>query len=281
MTKPIIIGLGEIVWDCLPEGKKLGGAPVNFAFHAQQLGAESYPVSAVGDDELGRETLEACRSYGLCLDFMQKNSLPTSRVLVSLDADGVPQYEILQNVAWDAIQATPEVLALAARADAICWGSLAQRSAASREAILRILDAVPAGAMKVFDVNLRQHYYSPEVIAASLQRATVLKLNEDELPVLEGLTGLKGIPAIIENYNLDYLVYTCGAAFSEVYGPSGLLSHLDTPKVKVADTVGAGDSFTAAFTTSILKGESVAAAHAQAVRISALVCGAHGAIVKY
>lgn len=281
MSKPVIIGLGEIVWDCLPEGKKLGGAPVNFAFHAQQLGAESYPVSAVGDDALGEETLDACREYGLCLDYLQKNSLPTSRVLVSLDAKGSPQYEILQDVAWDAIQATPEVLALAARADAICWGSLAQRSETSRTAILRILDAVPAGAMKVFDVNLRQHYYCAEVINASLMRATVLKLNEDELPVLEGLTGLNGIPSIIESYGLDYLVYTCGAAFSEVYGPAGLLSHLDTPKVKVADTVGAGDSFTAAFTTSILKGETVADAHARAVQISALVCKSHGAIVKY
>lgn len=279
MSKPVIIGLGEIVWDCLPEGKKLGGAPVNFAFHAQQLGADSYPVSAIGNDDLGKETIETCLGYGLRLDYLQKNDLPTSRVLVSLDENGSPRYQILENVAWDDLKATPEVLALASRADAICWGSLAQRSEASREAILRILDAVPAGAMKVFDVNLRQHYYGKEVVTASLERATVLKLNEDELPEIEKLTGLDGIPAIIHKFSLDYLIYTCGAAFSEVYGPDGLLSHMETPKVKVADTVGAGDSFTAAFIASILKGESVADAHARAVKVSARVCENHGAMV--
>ena len=279
MSKPVIIGLGEIVWDCLPEGKKLGGAPVNFAFHAQQLGADSYPVSAIGNDDLGQETIETCLGYGLRLDYLQKNDLPTSRVLVSLDENGSPRYQILENVAWDDLKATPEVLALASQADAICWGSLAQRSEASRKAILKILDAVPDGAMKVFDINLRQHYYSKEVVTASLERATVLKLNEDELPELEKLTGLDGIPAIIHKFSLDYLIYTCGAAFSEVYGPDGLLSHMETPKVKVADTVGAGDSFTAAFIASILKGESVAEAHDRAVKVSARVCENHGAMV--
>lgn len=279
MEKPVIIGLGEIVWDCLPEGRKLGGAPVNFAFHAQQLGADSYPVSAVGNDALGQETLETCRAYGLWLDYVQRNDLPTSRVLVSLDAQGSPQYQILENVAWDHLRATPEVLSLSARADAICWGSLAQRSETSRASILRIVDAVPESALRVFDVNLRQHYYNAEVIAASLERADVLKLNEDELPELEKLTGLGGIQEIIARFSLDYLVYTCGAAYSEVYGPGGLLSHLDAPAVKVADTVGAGDSFTAAFITSILKGESVSEAHARAVKVSARVCEHHGAMV--
>ncbi len=279
MERPVILGIGEIVWDCLPEGKALGGAPVNFAYHAMKLGADSYPVSAVGDDELGAETLAACESYGLRTDYLQHPGLPTSRVLVSLDAHGVPKYEILENVAWDALDATPEVLALAAKADAVCWGSLAQRSPRSREAILRILDAVPSAAMRVFDINLRQHYFSKEVIEASLERANVLKLNEDELPVVMEITGLKGIPDIISRYSLDYLIYTCGAKDSEVHGPAGLLSHIDTPKVKVVDTVGAGDSFTAAFIASILQGESPAAAHRRAVELSALVCRSHGAIV--
>lgn len=279
MERPVILGIGEIVWDCLPEGKALGGAPVNFAYHAMKLGADSYPVSAVGDDELGAETLAACESYGLRTDYLQHPGLPTSRVLVSLDAQGVPKYEILENVAWDALDATPEVLMLAAKADAVCWGSLAQRSPRSREAILRILDAVPAGAMKVFDINLRQHYFSREVIESSLERASVLKLNEDELPVVMEITGLKGISDIISRYSLDYLIYTCGAKDSEVYGPDALLSHIDTPKVEVVDTVGAGDSFTAAFIASILQGESPAAAHRRAVELSALVCRSHGAIV--
>ena len=279
MDKPVVLGIGEIVWDCLPGKKALGGAPVNFAYHAQQLGADSYPVSAVGKDDLGAETLEACRSYGLRTTYLQQNDLPTSRVLVRLDAQGVPKYEILEDVAWDALQATPEVLSLASCADAVCWGSLAQRSEGSRAALLQILDAVPAGAMKVFDINLRQHYYSKEVIAASLERANVLKLNEDELPVVMDLLLLDGIPAIIQRYSLDFLIYTCGARDSEVYGPDGLLSHMDTPKVKVVDTVGAGDSFTAAFVASVLRGESPARAHAKAVEVSAYVCQSHGAIV--
>lgn len=281
MDKKRILGIGEIVWDCLPGKKALGGAPVNFAYHAQQLGADSYPVSAVGNDELGEETIEACRSFGLRTDYLQRNSLPTSRVLVELDDKGVPTYRILENVAWDALKATPDIIELAGGADAVCWGSLAQRSEGSRKAVLQILDAVPAGAMKVFDINLRQHYYSKEVIEASLERATVLKLNEEELPVVMALTSLGDIDAIVKHYSLDYLIYTCGAKDSEVYGRDGLLSHLDTPKVKVVDTVGAGDSFTAAFVSSILQGETPADAHAKAVEISAMVCESHGAIVPH
>ena len=279
MNKPFIIGLGEIVWDCLPDGKKLGGAPVNFAYHAGQLGADSFPVSAVGKDELGVETLAACKGFGLNTAFIQENSLPTSRVLVKLDSQGVPNYTILENVAWDALEATPLILDLASMADAICWGSLAQRSEISRKAVLEILDAVPYRSMKVFDINLRQHYYSREVIEASLERASVLKLNEDELPVVVQMLSLRGIDEIVARYSLQFLIYTCGAAYSEVYGPDGLLSHIETPKVEVADTVGAGDSFTAAFVTSILQGATPADAHAKAVDLSAYVCKCPGAIV--
>ena len=279
MKRPIILGIGEIVWDCLPGGRKLGGAPVNFAYHAQRLGADSYPVSAVGKDELGRETLEICGSYGLRTNYLQENDLPTSRVLVSLDAQGVPKFEILQNVAWDALKTSMALMDLASKADAVCWGSLAQRSEPSRAAILKILDAVPAKAMKVFDINLRQHYYSKEIIEESLKRASVLKLNEDELPVLLELLKMKDIPEVISRYSLDYLIHTKGANGSEVYTKRGLVSSLDTPKVEVVDTVGAGDSFTAAFVMSILKGESTAAAHAKAVEVSALVCQSAGAII--
>lgn len=278
MKKPVIIGVGEIVWDCLPEKRALGGAPVNFAYHAMRLGADSYPVSAVGRDELGEETLTECRSYGLRTDFLQQNNLPTSRVLVSLDDRGIPTYRILENVAWDDLRATPEVLGVAGRADAVCWGSLAQRSEGSRAAILRIVDAVPAGAWKVFDINLRQHYYDKAVIQASLERANILKLNEDELPIVLQMMSLDGIPAVVKQYGLDYLIYTCGAKDSEVYGPEGLISHIDTPRVDVVDTVGAGDSFTAAFVTAILHGETPASAHAKAVDLSARVCQARGAM---
>lgn len=279
MKRPIILGIGEIVWDCLPGGRKLGGAPVNFAYHAQRLGADSYPVSAVGNDDLGRETLEICDSYGLRTNYLQKNDLPTSRVLVSLDAQGVPKFEILENVAWDSLKTSMALQDLASKADAVCWGSLAQRSEPSRAAILKILDAVPEKAMKVFDINLRQHYYSKEIIEASLERANVLKLNEDELPVLLDLLDIKDIPEVISRYSLDYLIHTKGANGSEVYTKRGLVSSLDTPEVEVVDTVGAGDSFTAAFVMSILMGESTAKAHAKAVEVSALVCQVAGAIL--
>ena len=276
--KPLILGIGEIVWDCLPEGRKLGGAPVNFAYHSMQLGAESYPVSAVGSDELGEETLSACRSYGLDTRYIQVNSLPTSRVLVSLDDKGVPQYEIVENVAWDALVATPESLSLAARADAVCWGSLAQRSPASRDAVMKLLSAVPSGAMKVFDINIRQHFYSKPVVESSLKLATVLKLNEGELPLVLSLTGAKDIAELVERYSLKYLVLTCGDTFSAVYGPAGMLSRIETPQVEVADTVGAGDCFTAAFVTGILNGKTPAEAHREAVRLSAWLCTLPGAI---
>lgn len=274
----MILGVGEIVWDCLPSGCRLGGAPVNFAYHAMQLGAESYPVSAVGTDSLGKETLEECRSYGLPTDYIRINNLPTSRVLVSLDGNGVPSYEIVENVAWDALEATPEVLSLARRADAICWGSLSQRSGASRKTVCRILAAAPASALKVFDINLRQHYYCKEVVEASLRHADILKLNEDELPIVLSMTRTAGIGELISRYSLNYLVYTCGAAFSEVHGQQGLMSRIDTPKVTVADTVGAGDCFTAAFVTSLLRGASPQESHRAAVSLSARLCTLPGAI---
>ena len=268
----IVLGIGEIVWDCLPGGRKLGGAPVNFAYHCKELGAESYPVSAVGKDALGDETLSQCRSYGLCTDYIGRNSLPTSRVLVTLDAAGVPSYEIVRNVAWDALEANPKLLSLAAMAAAVCWGSLAQRNSGSRSAIMKILDAVPKDAIRVFDINIRQDYYSREVVEESLEKATILKLNEDEL------LGAKDIDAIIKRYSLDYLIYTSGASFSEIYSPEGMVSHIETPKVKVADTVGAGDCFTAAFVTSLLRGETPSEAHAKAVAMSAWLCTLPGAI---
>ncbi len=278
MNRPVIIGVGEIVWDCLPEKRTLGGAPVNFAYHAMRLGADSYPVSAVGKDNLGEETLDECRFHGLRTEYLQQNELPTSRVLVHLDAQGIPTYRILENVAWDALQATPEVLQLATRADTVCWGSLAQRSEPSRRSILQIVDAVPDCSLKVFDINLRQHYFDRTVIESSLLRANILKLNEDELPVVLQLMSLDGIPALVKQFSLRYLIYTRGASDSEVYGPEGLISHIDTPQVAVVDTVGAGDSFTAAFVTSILTRDRPQEAHASAVQLSARVCQAHGAM---
>ena len=278
-----ILGIGELVWDVFPEGKQLGGAPVNFAFFAKELGAEAYPVAALGTDELGDEAIQMLKPSGLSLDFIQRNSLDTSRVLVTTDENGVPQYEIVENVAWDAMECNTEVLALASEADVICWGSLAQRSEKSRESILAILDAAPETCLMVFDINIRQKFYTAEVIEESLKRADILKLNEDELPIVCELFGIEGTQAeqisqIIERYDLKNVIFTQGAVCSEVYDVAGLVSRMDTPKVEVADTVGAGDSFTATYVTSILLGKTPLQAHEMAVKVAAFVCTQNGAI---
>lgn len=278
-----VIAIGEIVWDCLPSGKQLGGAPLNFAFFAKELGADAYAVSAVGSDELGDETLAVAATTGVCLDYVQRNSLPTSRVLVTLNEVGIPQYEIVEGVAWDAIEGSDAALKLVEDADVICWGSLAQRSEKSRNSILSLLDAAPDTCVKVFDINIRQHYYTREVVEASLERANILKLNEDELPLVARMLGVEGsdkeiVSILIDMYSLKYLIYTHGADFSEVYSADGEYSHVPTPKVSVADTVGAGDSFTAVFVTSLLKGDSLKDSHEKAVKVSAYVCTKNGAI---
>lgn len=278
-----VIAIGEIVWDCLPSGRQLGGAPLNFAFFAKELGAEAYAISAVGMDSLGDETLEVAGKTCVDLSYVQRNDLPTSRVLVTLDENGIPAYEIVEGVAWDSIECTGEALELVKDASVICWGSLAQRSKKSRESVLAMLAAAPESCLKVFDINIRQHYYSREVIEASLEYADILKLNEDELPLVADMLGLTGpekeiVSALIQKYALTHLIYTHGADFSEVYAADGAYSHIPTPKVKVADTVGAGDSFTAVFVTSLLNGRTLDEAHARAVEVSAYVCTQNGAI---
>lgn len=278
-----VLAVGEVVWDVFPTGKRLGGAPVNFAYFAQALGAYGLPVTAIGTDALGDETLEALKLTGLDLSLLQRNGLPTSRVLVTTDAAGVPQYEIVEGVAWDGIACDERTLAEFRDADVVCWGSLAQRSATSRESILRLLDAAPAGCLKVFDINLRQSFYSREIVEASLLRADILKLNEDELPVVASLFGICGsvsevISSLLERFALREIIFTEGAVQSSVYDASGLVSLIPTPKVEVIDTVGAGDSFTAAYIMGRLHGLSVAEAHSKAVAVSAWTCTQSGAI---
>lgn len=281
MKKKKIIGIGEIVWDMLPSGKQLGGAPVNFCYFAHALGAKACPVSAVGKDALGDEALKILMDEGIDISFIQRNNLPTSRVLVSTDSEGIPQYEIMENVAWDCIECSPEVLELIKDADVVCWGSLAQRSGKSGESILRMIDAAPESCLKVFDINLRQNFYSREIIEESLLRADILKLNEDELPVVAGLFDIEGgEPAtkLIKKFGLKYIIYTQGSVCSIVYDACGVVSSMATPAVTVADTVGAGDSFTATYLTAALNGKTAEEAHRLAVKVAAFVCTVHGAI---
>lgn len=278
-----VVGIGEIVWDTFSDGAVLGGAPLNFAFVASELGCSPVIISAVGNDDLASVTLDRIVEIGLDTSTVQRNELPTGRVLIELDEKGIPQYEIVENVSWDAIRCPEEDKALVADAAAVCWGSLAQRSQTSSEAVLTLLDSVREDCLKVFDINIRQHYYSREVIENSLGKADVLKLNDDELPLVAEMFGLDGEPAeqmagLIRMFDLSMIIYTAGAAFSEIHGKDGCLSHIDTPEVQVVDTVGAGDSFTAGFIASRLNGASVREAHERAVRVSAYMCTQKGAI---
>ena len=280
----LIVGLGEVLWDVLPEGRKLGGAPANFAYNVRQFGFDSLAISAVGNDKLGDETLVALKNKGL--DFiMPQVPYPTGTVLVSLDDEGIPAYDIRENVAWDNIPFTPEMKAAAQNCRAVCWGSLAQRNVVSRTTINSFLDAMPdgGGRLKVFDINLRQKFYTKEVIMESLRRCNVLKINDEELVVIGRLFDYPGLDMrnkcwlILGKYNLDMLVLTCGVNGSYVFTP-GCVSFQETPRVDVVDTVGAGDSFTGAFCAAILKGMPVPEAHKLAVEISAYVCTQSGAM---
>lgn len=280
-----IVGIGEALWDVLPEGRKIGGAPANFAYHISQFGYNSKVVSAVGNDKFGGELLDKFNENGLKYEI---ESLPyaTGTVQVELDPNGVPMYDIKEGVAWDNIPFSPALEKLAKETNVVCFGSLAQRSIVSRETIYKFLNAMGQsgeGCYKVFDINLRQGFYTRETITDSMEQCNVLKINDEELVIISRMFGYPGIDLqdkcwiLLAKYKLEMLILTCGVNGSYVFTP-GNVSFVATPKVEVADTVGAGDSFTAAFMASILEGESVKEAHMRAVRVSAYVCTQHGAM---
>jgi fructokinase len=210
-----IVGLGEALWDCLPEGKKLGGAPANFAYHAGQFGFDTLAVSALGEDALGEETIAALEEHKLNY-LMPRIPYPTGTVQVTLDSQGIPTYNIREGVAWDNIPFTAEIEDVAKNCRAVCFGSLAQRSVVSRETIGRFLDATPSDCVKIFDINLRQSFFTKEIIEASMRRCNILKINDEELVVVSRMFGLpdldeeKRCKQLIKDYDLDILVLTCG-----------------------------------------------------------------------
>lgn len=279
-----IVGIGEALWDCLPEGRKIGGAPANFAFHAGQFGFQSLAVSAIGNDELGDEILEELNQRNLC-HLLERVDFPTGTVQVSLDEKGIPCYEILEGVAWDNIPYSEKLDEIARNCQVVCFGSLAQRNEVSRETINRFIDAMPEseGSLKVFDINLRQNFYDEEIITSSLKKCNVLKLNDEELVIVSRMFGYPELSQseacrrILDAYGLRMLILTCGTDGSYVF-TAGETSFHPTPKVEVADTVGAGDSFTGSFIASILKGKSILEAHRRAVEVSAYVCTQNGAM---
>lgn len=280
----VIVGMGEVLWDMLPEGKKIGGAPANFAYHVSQYGFDGCVVSAVGDDKLGNEILESFNNRRLNY-LIQRVPYPTGTVQIELDEAGIPCYEIKENVAWDNIPFTVDLEKLAKKTRAVCFGSLAQRNTVSRETINRFLDVMSdaAGQYRVFDVNLRQGFYDKEILCNSMKRCNILKINDEELVAVSRMFEYPGIDledkcrALLSEYGLEILILTCGVNGSYVFTRENV-SFVNTPKIEVADTVGAGDSFTATFISAILKGKSIREAHELAVEVSAYVCTQNGAM---
>ena len=262
----VVVGMGEALWDVLPEGKKIGGAPANFAYHVSQFGLPVSVVSAVGDDALGHEIVENFVSKGL-KHLIETVPYPTGTVQVEIDPAGVPQYEIKENVAWDNIPYTARLENLASRTRAVCFGSLAQRNVVSRNTINRFLHAMPPtdNNLIVFDVNLRQGFYTKEILCNSMERCNILKINEEELVIVSRMLGYPGIDLqdkcriLLGKYNLKMLILTCGINGSYVFTP-GHVSFKPTPKVEVADTVGAGDSMVAGFLAGADRGNDYALA---------------------
>ena len=280
---PVITGLGEVLWDVYPDAAHFGGAPANFASHAASLGAEAWMVSAVGADDFGDRALAALHERGVHCDHLaQDPHHATGRVLVTLDAAGVASYEFAADTAWDHLVWTDGLAALAARCDAVCFGTLGQRSPDSRETIRRFLQATPPAALRVFDVNLRQRFYDAEIIRTSLQLASALKLNDEELPIVAELCGVRAntpreiLIMLMTRYELRLAALTCGPRGSLLISTDAE-DECPAPRTAVVDTVGAGDAFTATLVTGFLRGLPLAEINRHANAVAAFVCSQNGA----
>lgn len=277
-----VVGIGEILWDMLPGGKQFGGAPANFAFHARSLGADSYVVSAVGTDPLGRELLTVLSKLGLNQDYVFLNSdFPTGTVSVKLDAIGKPDYIIHENVAWDSIPLSPDLIKLAGAADAVCFGTLAQRSDISHQTIVSFIKNCRSDCLRVFDINLRQHFYKKKCISELLALTDILKLNDEELKIVSQLFNITGseteiLNRLIKNYALKLVALTRGEEGSRLKSEF-TDSELDAIKVKIVDSVGAGDAFTAAMVVGLLKRLPLERIHKNANDLASFVCTRQGA----
>lgn len=284
MTKerPIAVGLGELLWDMLPGGKQLGGAPFNFARHCAQLGLEAFPVSRVGEDALGQETLSLLDEWGVNTAYVSTDPIhATGTVDVVLDQAGKPTYEIHEGVAWDNLALSKELEKLAPRVDAVCFGSLSQRNVCSRETVLGFLDRMRPDALKVFDVNIRQNYYNRGTIEESLGRANVLKLSDEELPVLSEYFSLNGsipdqLDGLLKLFDLKLIAYTRGPDGSLLVNDSGSDDHPGIP-IPGKDTIGAGDSFSATICVGLLKGMTLSQINENANQVATYVCSQSGA----
>jgi fructokinase len=281
----LVLGIGEILWDLLPEGRQLGGAPANFAFHCRQLGAATIVASSVGGDIKGAR-IKDFLAWNLLGDLVQTDHhRPTGTVEVTLDENGIPSYKIIEDVAWDYIQYNTAIGEIAKTADVICFGSLAQRHHVSRNTILRVLKESKENCLKIFDINLRQNFYDNQILTESLGKANVLKINEEEFNILIDIFGLNAdqdtaAGSMIEKFNLKVLALTAGEKGSYLYKPKEK-SFIRTPEVKVVDTVGAGDAFTAAMAVGLYKDLPLKKIHEGAVKLSAYVCTRQGATPEH
>ena len=277
------MGIGELLWDILPDGKELGGAPANFAYHAQALGGEGVIVSCIGADDYGQQVLDQLNTLSLGVEYIAVDEThPTGTVSVQVDAEGKPSYNIHEDVAWDFIPRTAELTKLARRADAVCFGTLAQRNEVSRATIQAFLQETSDDVLRIFDINLRQIFYSRDVIEKSLDLAHVFKLNEEELVIVADLLSLDAgdestlLVNFANRYNLHMIALTKGERGSVLYSEGWISSHAGY-KTEVVDTVGAGDSFAAALAVGVLRGQSLDSINHNANRVAAYVCSKPGA----
>lgn len=276
-----LVGIGELLWDLLPAGRQMGGAPANFAYHAGALGAEARVLSRVGRDALGQELIRRLQQVGVLTECVEDDpTAPTGTVTVAIAADGQPQFTIQEEVAWDWIAGESAGRAAVATADALCFGTLAQRSELSRRSIQTLLKTMRGESLRILDVNLRQHFYGRELIEESLALANVLKVNETELPRLAELLQLRGdeqaqIDELARRFHLRVVAYTRGGRGSLLYREGRWSEHTGIP-TKVADTIGAGDSFTAALALGLLAGWPLDAIHHRASTVAAYVCSQPG-----
>lgn len=278
-----VLALGELLWDVFPDGARFGGAPINFAHHTAALGSDTTVVTAVGDDDLGAQAIERLRNAQLSVDHVLViPDLPTGTVQVSLDDHGVASYQFNDVDAWDRLAWTPPLIELAGEADVMCFGSLGQRSESSRRTIQKLVESSKPDCLRVFDVNLRAPFFNRKTVRRSIELANVLKLNEDELPVLVDWFDIAGdspeqqVAAIADRFGLQLVALTRGSDGSLLW-TADQSSEQPTPDVRVVDTVGAGDSFTAAMVTGLLRGDSLEQVHAFASRVAAYVCTHSGA----
>ena len=277
-----ILGIGEVLWDLLPSGPQLGGAPGNFAYHAHALGASACVVTRVGDDNFGLEILRRFEELGIADGTVQvDDTAPTGTVSVSLSEKGNPDYIIHEDAAFDRLEVTPKALNAVREADAICFGTLAQRSELSRNSIQRLVATASANALRVFDINLRQSYFSREVIEASLRLANVFKLNDNELWFLAGMFDLKGstrnqIEELAKKFDLHLVALTRGPAGSLLF-QGGKWSDSPSVPIQVVDSVGAGDAFTAAMVMGLLQNKNINEVNTLADEVARYVCSCDGA----